>query len=126
MKVILRRGGCLLPGIFLILLASAQAPKPTKAKTSSTKKANTTTKKATPMRNDKTLLWQITGNGLKKPSYIFGTMHLLCEDDARLSPNLKKAIAETGGRLRNFLFSAIDFLPTRRREGDVLFNSAGL
>ena len=95
MKVILRRGGCLLPGIFLILLASAQAPKPTKAKTSSTKKANTTTKKATPMRNDKTLLWQITGNGLKKPSYIFGTMHLLCEDDARLSPNLKKAIAET-------------------------------
>lgn len=24
----------------------------------------------------KTLLWQITGNGLQKPSYLFGTMHL--------------------------------------------------
>src|SRR5205085_835832 len=29
------------------------------------------------------------------PSYIFGTMHLLCKDDARLGDSLKKAIAQT-------------------------------
>src|SRR5689334_10378667 len=41
-----------------------------------------------------TLLWKISGNGLKKPSYLFGTMHILCADDARLSDNLKKAIKD--------------------------------
>src|SRR5690242_15077896 len=41
----------------------------------------------------KTLLWKISGNGLEKPSYLFGTIHLLCADDAVLSENMKKAIA---------------------------------
>lgn len=40
-----------------------------------------------------TLLWKITGKGLKKPSYLFGTMHVLCEEDAILSDRLKGAIA---------------------------------
>src|SRR5882724_6152995 len=39
-----------------------------------------------------TLLWKITGNGLKKPSYLFGTMHILCAEDAKLSDSLKAAI----------------------------------
>lgn len=39
-----------------------------------------------------TLLWKISGNGLEKPSYLFGTIHLLCADDAVLSENMKKAI----------------------------------
>ena len=42
-----------------------------------------------------TLLWKISGNGLQKPSYVFGTMHILCEDDAALSANLKSAIKES-------------------------------
>jgi uncharacterized protein YbaP (TraB family) len=40
------------------------------------------------------LLWKISGNGLEKPSFLFGTIHLLCEDDANLSDNMKKAIRE--------------------------------
>ncbi len=43
---------------------------------------------------DKTLLWKISGNGIERPSYLFGTIHLLCEDDAILSTNLKKAIRD--------------------------------
>jgi uncharacterized protein len=39
-----------------------------------------------------TLLYEISGNGLKKPSYLFGTMHILCEDDAVLSSNLKQIV----------------------------------
>ncbi|CAH0994642.1 hypothetical protein EMA8858_00754 [Emticicia aquatica] len=27
------------------------------------------------------LLWEISGNGLEKPSYIFGTIHLICPDN---------------------------------------------
>jgi len=40
-----------------------------------------------------TLLWKISGNGLEKPSYLFGTIHMICADDALLSDNLKKAIS---------------------------------
>jgi uncharacterized protein YbaP (TraB family) len=39
-----------------------------------------------------TLLWKISGKGLDKPSYLFGTIHMICEDDAVLSSNFKKAI----------------------------------
>ena len=41
---------------------------------------------------DNTLLWKISGNGLKKPSYLFGTIHMLCKDDAVLSDSLKNII----------------------------------
>jgi uncharacterized protein YbaP (TraB family) len=41
---------------------------------------------------DNTLLWKISGNGLKKPSYLFGTIHMLCKDDAILSDSLKNII----------------------------------
>jgi uncharacterized protein len=33
-----------------------------------------------------TLLWEISGNGLEVPSYFLGTMHILCPEDAFLSP----------------------------------------
>jgi uncharacterized protein YbaP (TraB family) len=39
-----------------------------------------------------TLLWEISGNGLQKPSYLFGTIHMICQDDALLSDSLKDAI----------------------------------
>ncbi len=41
----------------------------------------------------KALLWKISGNGLEKPSYLFGTIHMICEEDAALSDSLKKAIS---------------------------------
>lgn len=44
-------------------------------------------------KDQNTLLWKISGNGLEKPSFLFGTIHMLCSEDAVLSPNLKKAIA---------------------------------
>lgn len=31
--------------------------------------------------SEKSLLWEITGNGLKKPSYLFGTIHLIGKED---------------------------------------------
>ncbi len=32
-------------------------------------------------QNDKSLLWKISGNNLKKPSYLFGTIHIICITD---------------------------------------------
>jgi uncharacterized protein YbaP (TraB family) len=45
--------------------------------------------------SENTLLWRISGKSLSKPSYLFGTIHLLCADDIEISENLKKAINET-------------------------------
>lgn len=41
---------------------------------------------------ENTLLWKISGNGLSAPSYLFGTIHMLCKDDALLSDSLKNII----------------------------------
>lgn len=45
-----------------------------------------------PSADNKTLLWKISGNGLSQPSYLFGTIHMLCKEDALLSSNMKKII----------------------------------
>lgn len=39
---------------------------------------------------EKTLLWRISGNGLSKDSYLFGTMHKICEDDYFWTDTMKK------------------------------------
>jgi uncharacterized protein len=42
---------------------------------------------------DNALLWKISGNGLKQPSYLFGTMHITC--DATLDKNVLAALDAT-------------------------------
>ena len=43
-------------------------------------------------KNPHTLLWRISGKGTARPSYLFGTMHILCAGDAALSDSLRAAI----------------------------------
>ena len=43
--------------------------------------------------DNNTLLWEISGNGLKAPSYLFGTFHLMCKDDIHFSENLQAAVS---------------------------------
>src|SRR3712207_6513251 len=42
--------------------------------------------------NGKSLLWEISGMGMKEPSYFFGTMHLMCAEDAELNETVKTLI----------------------------------
>ncbi|MGB8191482.1 MAG: TraB/GumN family protein [Chitinophagaceae bacterium] len=81
-------------GILSVLSAASQS-KPLSKTTSAKPKSKSAAATAKPAVLENTLLWQISGNGLTTPSYLFGTMHLLCAEDARLSANLKKAIKET-------------------------------
>lgn len=55
---------------------------------------STTPKKTLPnnIPLDKSILWEITGNGLKKPSYIFGTIHIICEEDYFWNSVFEKAL----------------------------------
>ncbi|GAB3525005.1 TraB/GumN family protein [Emticicia fontis] len=34
------------------------------------------------------LLWKVSGNGLKQPSYLYGTLHSICKKDIKLKPKL--------------------------------------
>ena len=45
------------------------------------------TKKA----NENSLLWEISGNGLARPSYVYGTLHMMCESDFTIKEKVKKA-----------------------------------
>lgn len=42
--------------------------------------------------DNNTLLWEISGNELKKPSYLFGTFHLICKSDIPFGVQLKEAV----------------------------------
>ncbi|MBS4071093.1 MAG: TraB/GumN family protein [Algoriphagus sp.] len=37
------------------------------------------------------LLWKISGNGLSKESYLFGTIHIICKEDFVINDRVKKA-----------------------------------
>ena len=41
---------------------------------------------------DKALLWKISGNGLKKPSYLYGTIHLIPKDQLQFTDALQSAL----------------------------------
>jgi len=41
------------------------------------------------------LLWKISGNGLESPSYVFGTIHMICVDEMIRVNDLEKYVQET-------------------------------
>ncbi|WP_154222318.1 TraB/GumN family protein [Marinicella rhabdoformis] len=46
------------------------------------------------------MLWQVSGNGLEKPSYIFGNWHMLCRSQVIFKDKVKLAIADS----KQFIF----------------------
>jgi uncharacterized protein len=52
----------------------------------------------------KTLLWEVSGNGLKQPSYLLGTIHVGCENRLTLTPEQQKALKKS-----QQLYLEIDF-----------------
>ncbi|WP_299822613.1 TraB/GumN family protein [uncultured Pontibacter sp.] len=45
--------------------------------------------------NPHTLLWEISGNGLKSPSYVFGTIHALCPEEFKVPELVQNKLAQT-------------------------------
>lgn len=44
-------------------------------------------------REPGSLFWKVSGNGLQSPTYILGTIHILCKEDIVFSDVMKKALA---------------------------------
>ncbi|MFT4022578.1 MAG: TraB/GumN family protein [Flavihumibacter sp.] len=82
--------------VILALLFSAARLEAQKTKTKNTDPARSATAApGTPVTsNVKSLLWEVSGNGLANPSYVFGTMHLMCTENALLSDSLEYGIAQ--------------------------------
>lgn len=41
------------------------------------------------------MLWEISGNGLQQPSYLFGTIHMICAQDFILQDKVKRSLAKS-------------------------------
>jgi uncharacterized protein len=46
-------------------------------------------------QNENSLLWEISGKGIEKPSYIYGTVHMICGDDFFMKEKVTKAFEKT-------------------------------
>jgi uncharacterized protein YbaP (TraB family) len=46
-------------------------------------------------KTNHSLLWKISGNGLSKPSYLFGTLHIICQSDYVWTDAMQKALTDT-------------------------------
>ncbi|WP_336514791.1 TraB/GumN family protein [Pollutibacter soli] len=44
---------------------------------------------------EKSLLWEITGPGLSAPSYLYGTIHMICPADYSMSETIKNSFAKS-------------------------------
>ncbi|HOU47328.1 MAG TPA: TraB/GumN family protein, partial [Chitinophagales bacterium] len=44
------------------------------------------------LNTQNSLFWQISGNGLTKASYLYGTIHLISQDDYFLGKNVLKKL----------------------------------
>lgn len=41
---------------------------------------------------EKALLWKISGNGIEQPSYLYGTIHIICKEDFKISDEVEAAL----------------------------------
>lgn len=60
-----------------------------------TTRVSTGSKKEAYKPLEKSLLWQISGNGLKQPSYLFGTIHLIGKEDYFFPASLEDRLKAT-------------------------------
>ena len=44
---------------------------------------------------EQSLLWKVSGKDLSSPSYVYGTMHMLCAQDFQMPEKLQSALAES-------------------------------
>lgn len=64
---------------------------------------------------ENSLLWKVSGNGLEKSSYIYGTLHLLCPDQLNIQEKVKRAIKETDQLVMELDFDDPQVMPTVQR-----------
>jgi len=59
--------------------------------------------------NENALLWKIDGNGLKSASYLFGTVHMICEENFVMPKKVLSAMEQTEQSYLEINMAAPDF-----------------
>jgi uncharacterized protein YbaP (TraB family) len=54
---------------------------------------------------ENSLLWEVSGNGLSKPSYLYGTIHMICSSDYFLTDKTKRAFESSEKLMLEINFS---------------------
>jgi uncharacterized protein YbaP (TraB family) len=67
----------------------------------------------------RTILWKITGNDIKKPSYLLGTMHLMEMDWLLSFPEIKAVVDSTEYILNEAFSTELKMPMTTKRPGDL-------
>lgn len=62
--------------------------------------------------NDNSLLWKVSGNGLDKPSYLYGTFHLLCPGDLQIDDKVTTAFNKSDQLVLELDFDDPTVMPT--------------
>lgn len=55
-------------------------------------------------QDNKSLLWEISGKGLEKPSYVFGTIHMICQEDYIMTETIQNTLKNVDA-----FYAEIDF-----------------
>ena len=61
-----------------------------------------------PLSTNHSLLWQISGNGLKQTSYLYGTIHVISNEDYFLGKNVKKKLEKSSELIMEMDLNNID------------------
>ncbi|WP_018477052.1 TraB/GumN family protein [Pontibacter roseus] len=82
--------------LYLLLISLLLYPATSEAQKVKSKPARATAK-AQPAAPAKSLLWEISGNGLQQPSYLYGTYHLLNSSFLDSEPKVKEHFLKSRG-----------------------------
>ena len=52
-------------------------------------------KKISSAKDENALLWEVSGNELSSPSYLYGTIHMICKEDFIFSTTLQQKVKES-------------------------------
>lgn len=63
-----------------------------------------------PLTTNQSLFWQISGNGLTKPSYLYGTIHIIPQDDFFVGKNITKKLENTDELVMEVDLSKMDIV----------------
>jgi len=64
---------------------------------------------------ESSLLWKVSGNGLEKSSYIYGTLHLLCPEELNIQEKVKRAMKESDQLVMELDFDDPKVMPKVQR-----------
>jgi hypothetical protein len=68
------------------------------------------------------LLWEISGNGIEKPSYLYGTVHIICESDYFIKEKVNTAFSKTSKLALELNFNDRDEVHSKSSDGNNSFN----